>query len=156
DAADAARARRSGDVERTVAAGGELLDRLRRRHDEVVARRPLLEPISIAWVLLSEAEATRLERRPSPDAWVASADAWHQLHRPYAEAYARWREAEARLAARGDRRDAARALRDALQTAEDLRAEPLVREIRALAGRARLSLATEEPPAVPAPDDATA
>jgi DNA-binding CsgD family transcriptional regulator len=73
------------------------------------------------------------------------------LPRPYQEAYARFREAEARLASRGDRGAAADTLRRALATAERLRAEPLRREIAALAVRARLDV---EAAATPADGDA--
>ena len=55
-------------------------------------------------------------------------------------AYARFREAEARLAARGDRARAATALRSALDTADTARRAPLRAEIMALATRARLSV----------------
>ena len=144
DAAELARARRSPDLERqAVAAGEELLVAIRGRHADVVATRPPFEQQSEAWLLLCEAESTRLHRRPDPDAWVASAQAWERLRRPYVVAYARWREAEARLAARGDRAMAARALRAALDIAERLGAEPLAGEISALAARARLSLEPE-------------
>jgi DNA-binding CsgD family transcriptional regulator/tetratricopeptide (TPR) repeat protein len=151
DAAELARARRSPDQERqAVAAGEELLAAIRGRHADVVATRPPFEQQSEAWLLLCEAEATRLHRRADPDIWVAAAQAWEGLRRPYAVAYVRWREAEARLAGRGNRALAAGALRAALDIAERLGAEPLVGAIKALAARARLSLepdlrADEEP-----------
>jgi hypothetical protein len=84
---------------------------------------------------------------------MASVEAWERLGRPYLAAYARWREAEARLAARGDRGQAAAALRSALDTAERLNADPLAREITALAGRARLTLDADEPEATPEEPD---
>ena len=91
-------------------------------------------------MLLAEAEARGLVREPDPDAWRAAADAWAALPRPYPEAYARWREAEARLASRGDRSAAAETLRRALAIAERLGAEPLRREMAALATRARVDV----------------
>jgi len=156
DAAELARARRTPDrVREAEAAGDELLADIRRRHADVIATRPAFEPNSKLWLLLCEAEATRLHRRPDPDAWVACVEAWERLGRPYVVAYARWREAEARLAARGDRVQAAAALRAALDTAERLRADPLTHEITALAGRARLTLDPDEPEATPEePDEA--
>lgn len=157
DAAELARARRSADQERqAVAAGDELLDGIRRRHADVLATRPVFEPLSEAWLLLCEAEATRLHRRPDPDAWVACVEAWERPGRPYAVAYARWREAEARLAARGDRGLATTALRAALDTARRLGAEPLSREVTALAARARLALEPEEREAPPVESDEAA
>jgi DNA-binding CsgD family transcriptional regulator len=65
------------------------------------------------------------------------------MSRPYPTAYARFREGEARLAARGDRALATTSLRAALDIAERLEAEPLAREITALATRARLDLAPD-------------
>jgi DNA-binding CsgD family transcriptional regulator/tetratricopeptide (TPR) repeat protein len=141
DAAENARARRDPEAEATaVAAGDELLSGIQRRHAEVVAQRPVFTALSHSWVLLCEAEASRMYRRPDPDAWAATAAAWDAQHRPYPAAYARWREAEARLAARGDRALATATLRHALDAAERLGAEPLAGEITSLAARARLSL----------------
>jgi DNA-binding NarL/FixJ family response regulator/tetratricopeptide (TPR) repeat protein len=155
DVAEFARARRTPDREATaVAAGEELLEGIRRRHADVVATRPAFEPQSSAWLLLCEAESARLHRQAEPDAWVACVDAWTRLGRPYVVAYVRWREAEARLAARGDRGRVAAALRAARDTAQDLGAEPLAREIAALATRARLALEADEPEESPtAPDE---
>ena len=143
DAAELARARRSpADEQQALVAGAPLLAEIRRRHADVVATRPAVAHLSEAWWLLCEAESTRLHRRPDPEAWAACAGAWERLGHPYVTAYARWREAEARLAARGQRALAAEALGAALATAQRLRAEPLEREIVALATRARLSLAS--------------
>ncbi len=146
DVAELARARRTSPAEEhdAVATGTSLLEGIRRRHADVVATRPAVAHLSEVWLLLCEAEATRLHRRPDPEAWVRCAEAWDRLGQPYVAAYARWREAEARLAARRDRELAAEALRAALQTAQRLGAKPLEREIVALATRARLSLATAE------------
>ncbi len=157
DAAELGRARRSADqVGRAVAAGDELLDAIRRRHADTVANRPAFEPQSKAWLLLCEAEATRLHRHPDPVAWVACVEAWEELGRPYVVAYARWREGEARLAARGDRGLAAAALRAALDTARRLGAEPLAGEVRALAARARLAVEAGEPDETPVASDEAA
>jgi DNA-binding NarL/FixJ family response regulator len=103
------------------------------------------------------AEATRLHGRAEPDAWAESAETWERLQRPSLAAYARWREAEARLSARGNRDEAAAALRSALAIADRLGAAPLAREIHALAGRARLNLTPDEPEATaePVSDDST-
>ena len=159
DAAEIARARRGADREQAaVEAGDALLDAIRLRHAEVTAKRSVFASLSAAWLLLCEAEATRLHRQAEPDAWVASGDAWQALGRPHMVAYARFREAEARLAARGDRARAATALRSALETADRLDAQPLRADIMALATRARLSVeaGVEADEAVPdAPDEAS-
>jgi ATP/maltotriose-dependent transcriptional regulator MalT len=141
DVAEVARARRStAAADEAVAAGRSLVEAMRRRHADVVASRPAYEELSLAWLLLCEAEATRLDRRPDPDAWIRSTEAWTRLGRHYVAAYGRWREAEARLAVRGDRTLVAAALRAALAVAERLGAEPLRTEVLGLAGRARLDL----------------
>ena len=74
-------------------------------------------PQSAAWLALADAELSRLEGASDPDAWAASVDAWQGLGRPYAVAYARWREAEALLAARGDRKLATALLREVVEAA---------------------------------------
>jgi DNA-binding CsgD family transcriptional regulator len=144
DAAELARVRRStADADAAVEAGRGLLAAMRERHAEVAASRPALTDQSASWLLLCEAEASRLERRPDPTAWAASVAAWRGLDRPVHLAYARWREAEARLAAGGDRDGAAEALREAHGIAARLRAEPLLHEIAGLAARARLVLGAD-------------
>ena len=154
DLAELASARRSADgVSAAIAPGEGVLDAIRRRHGDVVATRPLLAELSEAWLLLCEAEGTRLHRLADPDAWLASVASWERLRRPYAVAYARWREAEACLAARGDRDRAAKALRIAHEIARQLGAEPLLREVTALAARARLNLEPAEADEAPAPTD---
>ena len=154
DVAELARARRSGDAEHEAVEAGERLQAaVERRHAEVVGSRPIFEPESTAWLRLVEAETTRLRRAPDPQAWASAAKAWESIERPYLVAYCGWREAEARLAARGDRDQAGDALRSALATAQRLGAVPLARELTALATRARLPLETEEA-AEPELDDA--
>jgi DNA-binding NarL/FixJ family response regulator/tetratricopeptide (TPR) repeat protein len=154
DAAELARMRRSPDeVEAHVAAGEHLLAAVESRHADVVATRPAFVSESEAWLRLSEAESTRLRREADPDAWTVAVAAWEAIERPYPAAYCRWREAEARLAARGDRDLAANALRAGITTATQLGAEPLRRELTNLAARARLPLEADQP-AEPVLDDA--
>jgi DNA-binding NarL/FixJ family response regulator len=101
---------------------------------------------------LCEAEVGRAEGRSEPDVWRRAADAGAAEGLPYRTAYARFREAEAVLARRGHRARAVEALTAAHTTARQLGAEPLRREIEALARRARIELTTA--PAVrPAPPD---
>ena len=89
--------------------------------------------------LTAAAEGTRVDGQFDPAAWRAVAEAWEAFERPYFAAYARWREAEAALAA-GDRGTAADALKRADAGAERLGARPLRDAIEALARRARISL----------------
>jgi DNA-binding CsgD family transcriptional regulator/tetratricopeptide (TPR) repeat protein len=139
--AEIARARRDEAAEaEAVAAGTAIVAAIQARHAEVLAERPVYGPISESWLRLAEAEGTRLRHEADPDAWRAAAEAAAAIARPYPEAYARWREAEARLAGRGERALAAEALQAAAALADRLGAEPLRREIAALAARARLPL----------------
>jgi DNA-binding CsgD family transcriptional regulator/tetratricopeptide (TPR) repeat protein len=127
--------------------------RLPARGRAVIARglreRRFVPPSTAAYVALCEAEASRAEP-PTPDAWRAAADAWDRIGHPYPAAYARWREAEALLAARR-MRDAEPLLRAAHAAAAGLGAEPLLREVEALAARARIALGDEHD-ADPRPD----
>jgi DNA-binding CsgD family transcriptional regulator len=96
---------------------------------------------------LAEAEVGRAEGRSEPDAWHRAADVGPAQGAPQRCAYARFREAEAVLASRGDRTRAVHALTAAHAAARELRAEPLDREIDALARRARIGLTDEPLPA---------
>jgi DNA-binding CsgD family transcriptional regulator len=132
------------------------VQRARQRAEPLIATlRALIGPAADpgdAWApcsaVLGEAEWSRLEGRPDPQSWQRAAESWERLETPYATAYARFRQAEALLAARAPRAQIQPVLRDAYQGAVRLRAAPLRREIELLAGRGRLHL---EEPAMPAP-----
>jgi DNA-binding CsgD family transcriptional regulator/tetratricopeptide (TPR) repeat protein len=114
------------------------LDRL------ATARAPQARyPPVAAHVRVAQAERSRLEGRSDPGRWEAAAAAWERLEHPYDAAYARFRQAEALLAAGGSRQQAETALRAAHQTTVALGAAPLRREVELLAQRGRLRL--EEP-----------
>lgn len=84
--------------------------------------------------------------RADPEVWAAVVEV--ATDRPYHRAYARWRQAAALLA----RRQRAEApLRDASALAEELGATRLLREVVALARRARVDLDVVEPAAADAP-----
>jgi DNA-binding CsgD family transcriptional regulator/tetratricopeptide (TPR) repeat protein len=93
----------------------------------------------------ADAEESRLRGAPDPDLWHRIADEWLRLERPYPEAYARWREAEAHLQ-RHHRAAAGAALGLAAESAADLGAKPLAREISGLGRRSRLGLARSSAP----------
>jgi DNA-binding CsgD family transcriptional regulator/tetratricopeptide (TPR) repeat protein len=107
---------------------------------------------------LAQAELSRLEGRSDPERWRAAAAAWERLERPFESAYARFREAEALLAAAASRPRAEQILRGAHQTAVMLGAAPLRREIQLLAqrGRLRLEQPVDTPAAPTAPSSAAA
>jgi ribosomal protein L16/L10AE len=88
---------------------------------------------------LCDAELARAEGRSDPDMWQRAATAGAEGN-PHRTAYARHREAEAVLATAGDPSRAIDALTAAHATANKLGAQPLRREIEALARRARIEL----------------
>jgi len=87
----------------------------------------------------AEAEATRLTG-PDPGSWRAAMAAWEALAEPYHAAYCRFRGAEALLAVKGSRTEAAALLRAAHETVLRLGADTLREKIEDLARRARLEL----------------
>jgi DNA-binding CsgD family transcriptional regulator len=89
---------------------------------------------------LFDAERARLEGRSDPVRWRAAAAGWLALRRPYPAAYAQWRQAEALLAIRAPRAEAAEPLRAAHAVALRLGAAPLRRELQLLAQRGRIGL----------------
>jgi DNA-binding CsgD family transcriptional regulator/tetratricopeptide (TPR) repeat protein len=104
---------------------------------------PVSFPPVACTLLLAAAERSRLEAGSDPERWQAAATAWERLGRPFDAAYARFRQAEALLAARTPRAQVVTILGPAHQTAVALGAAPLRREIELLAQRGRLRL--EEP-----------
>ena len=85
----------------------------------------------------------RLEGDDDASVWRRVALGWIALEAPYDAALARWRQAEAMLAAGVGRSGRARAQAPLLEAAElglRLGAKPLLRELRELAGRARIAL----------------
>ena len=90
-----------------------------------------------------------------PERWRAAAVAWERLSYPFEAAYARFRQTEALLASGPHHKQAETILRPARQTAVELGAAPLQREIELLAQRGRLRLEdhadTAQAPAMPSP-----
>jgi DNA-binding CsgD family transcriptional regulator len=88
----------------------------------------------------------RLEGEDSGTIWRRVAQGWAALDAPYDVALARWRQAEATLAAATGRSGRAKAqapLLEAVELGLRLGAKPLLRELRELAGRARIVLPPE-------------
>lgn len=153
DAAAAADARERRDLA-TIAAvradAGEVLEAAR------VAVRDAGVPETLgsrreadAMLATAAAYAARLDGRDDPEAWAGVARRWVAVGNRYQQARARWRQAQAILAA-GDEARAARAaartpLLEAVRTARELGAGPLLRELAELASRALITI-----PEVPA------
>src|SRR5215217_7002511 len=104
-----------------------------------------------AYLSHAEADYCRALGTDQTERWVEAAAAWDALGRPYPAALARWRHAEALVAA-GDREGAVPLASAALETAERLGAAWLAGELESLAARARLRLC-EKDGATPAAED---
>jgi DNA-binding CsgD family transcriptional regulator len=155
--ADIAERARTLRRESELAAARSRADRLLADLEDILAPSGsgAIPPDGLAHRALALAERSRLEGSADAGQWLAAATAWDSLAEPYPAAYARFRQAEAMLAATGGRSVAADALGRAHATATLLAARPLLDEIEALARRARLPLARpERPRPAPAPDGA--
>jgi DNA-binding CsgD family transcriptional regulator/tetratricopeptide (TPR) repeat protein len=102
--------------------------------------------VADASLAMARAFQQRLEGDDDPATWRRVARGWAVLEAPYDAALARWRQAEAMLgsgAGRIGRSDARAPLLEAVQLGLGLGAKPLLRELRELAGRARIVLPPE-------------
>lgn len=124
---------RRAQLEQARADARALVDRLR-----ALLATPGPAAPAVAHLRLAEAELTRALGEPDPPAWVAAAEAWERLEHPYQAAYARFRQAEAHVLAGTAAGEAAAAVSAAHRTAAALGAQPLLREVDALARRARV------------------
>jgi ATP/maltotriose-dependent transcriptional regulator MalT len=138
EAAAAQRARDLGDP----AAQAEALERAEALVMRARAAAEDGQAVERAFGLTAEAEYARALGRDDAELWAAAAEAWDELERPYRAAQARWRQAEALVAA-GAREAAAGPVADALAVAERLGATWLAGELESLAARARLRLAVD-------------
>lgn len=96
-----------------------------------------------AYVATARAFRARLDGRDEPVAWDALARRWDQLGLPYEAARARWRQAEAALTSADGwaaKTAAKKPLLEALRSARQLGAHPLLRELEELGTRALIKL----------------
>jgi DNA-binding CsgD family transcriptional regulator/tetratricopeptide (TPR) repeat protein len=105
--------------------------------------------VEAAQLATAEAEYARATGAGPASLWATAAERWDGIGRPYPAAYARWREAEALMAAR-DRDGAVRAATAALASARRLGSVWLAEEVESLAARARLQLGEGAPQAAAA------
>jgi ATP/maltotriose-dependent transcriptional regulator MalT len=105
-------------------------------------------PEPVAYGRHAEAEASRVTA-PDPGAWLAAAATWERLGEPFHVAYCRFRGAEAVLAVRGSRSEAASLLRAAHETAVLLGANGMREKIESLSRRGRLELVPSAAEPVP-------
>jgi DNA-binding CsgD family transcriptional regulator len=139
--AERGRARRDDNAVRTALAAADNLDLwVHREQDVPFTDHPFVATIPAeraTW----DAERSRAAGSSDPAAWSRAAERWERLGYRHRAGYARWRQAEAILAALHGGRAAAASL---LSKAADLAAEhePLTTAIQDLARRARIDLNT--------------
>jgi ATP/maltotriose-dependent transcriptional regulator MalT len=151
DLAEQARARKDQEAAAAAnAATDGLADWVKQMRGLPFASHPAVAMIP-AQRAVWDAEQTRLAGASDPAAWNAAASAWDDLGCPHEAGYARWRQAEANLAA-GHRSAAVTALRAAAAAAGGH--APLQARIRQLAQLARIPLADGAPAAPAAPRQA--
>jgi DNA-binding CsgD family transcriptional regulator len=152
DRAQSARARRgSEEIESARATAANLMKHLRGLKEGLDPSAAAVHRAADIYTAMCEAEWSRLEGASSAEIWDKVATTWDTMNQPYPAAYARWRKAEALLARRARSGAAADALRSAHSAARRLGAEPLRRQIQALATRAGILLQEPAGSATPAP-----
>jgi DNA-binding CsgD family transcriptional regulator len=119
----------------------ELTARLQQLIDRPTAAVP---PLVLARRSACAAEYSRIGSAGDPVLWSDARRGWEICDDVYATAYASWREAEALLAAVGDRAEAEVLVRQAHGTATDLGAGPLREGLEGLARRARIQLTRDD------------
>ncbi|WP_205697897.1 helix-turn-helix transcriptional regulator [Conexibacter sp. SYSU D00693] len=127
------------------------------RADELVAaaRRPgglFVSPVTVAFAQSCRAEAARLAGTGEVEAWAAAVEAWEAAGHPFRLGCARWRHAEALLAARRGQ-EGRSALLAARDVARATGATALAREVEGLARRARVDLAERDAAPAATSDD---
>jgi DNA-binding CsgD family transcriptional regulator len=141
----AARARSDHGVRsREGAAVDVLLERLDARIAQAAGRTP---PLVLASRGTLVAERSRVEEVQDASTWAEAVKLWEDVGNRYLAAYARWRQAEALLAGKADRRTVESLVGDASAAAQALGARPLLGEVEALARRARIDLKRDDRPA---------
>ena len=154
DLAERARARRD---EPAAAAAGAAADGLVSQVGQMNGA-PLTDHPFVATIPAERAtwhaEQARLAGASDPDAWGGAGQAWQELGCPHRAGYAWWRQAQAQLDAGQPAAEAAGPLRAAAAAAEGH--VPLLEQVRLLAERARIPLATQPDDGAPAPPPAAA
>jgi DNA-binding CsgD family transcriptional regulator len=142
----------AGDMDESRRVAAALVERARELGRAVGTPRL---PQAWASLLTAEAEWSRVAGPSDPARWAGAAAAWDAIACPWPATYARWRGAEALLGGGGARHDASEMLQTAWETARQLGAALLQREIELLATRARIGLApADAEPAADVPSEA--
>jgi DNA-binding CsgD family transcriptional regulator len=146
DLAERARARRDDEaLEAALAAADNLAAWVDREDGAAFTDHPYVAAIPAARATW-DAERGRAAGASDPAAWSVAAERWEALAYRHRAGYARWRQADALLAASQGGKGAAAAT--VLSTAADLAVEhvPLTRAIQDLARRARIDLTAPTEP----------
>jgi DNA-binding CsgD family transcriptional regulator/tetratricopeptide (TPR) repeat protein len=122
---------------RAAAAVDALLEAVDSQIDRMSGMSP---PVVTASRATLAAERSRIDDLPDADTWEEAVKLWDAVGNHYLAAYARWREAEALLTRKGDRRSVESLVTDARAVAQELDARPLLEELDALARRARIDV----------------
>jgi DNA-binding CsgD family transcriptional regulator/tetratricopeptide (TPR) repeat protein len=131
---------RAGEAESARSWAAHWADQVRRITRRSVDRGTVPAPDAAAFATTCEAECSRLQGNPDPQAWTAAVVSWEAARQPYPAAYARFRLAETLIARRQSQGEAAGEVAKALDVASSLGAEPLVAEIQRLVRRGHLDL----------------
>ncbi|HVM66149.1 MAG TPA: AAA family ATPase [Acidimicrobiales bacterium] len=149
DRAESARQRRADpELAEARGIGSGLLAQARNLFAQPMEAAPAVRDAVEAYLHLCEGEWSRAEARSDPAHWNRAAECWRERGQPYPVAYALYRQAEALLNERSQSAEAPGLLRAANAIAEQLGAEPLRREITALATRARIAVDAQPAPEV--------
>ncbi len=88
----------------------------------------------------AKAHAARVRDRIKSETWAELAEEWSKVQIPYQQAKALWWQAQAALPIRAKRGEARKALLASWHIASDLPAMPLLRALRDLSIRGRITL----------------
>ena len=137
-----ARARRDGEAEAAARRdAAERIAAIRAASTEPAGPANGLAAEVRGFAAIAEAEFGQLDGRPDPAAWAEAHGVWDRIGRPWPRARCLLAEAEATLATRGSRADAAERLIEAHTIARRLGAAPLQAACETLARLARIELA---------------
>jgi DNA-binding CsgD family transcriptional regulator len=117
--------------------------------DDLDGQAPTSFPAAVAYRATALAEQAREAGGPTVPAWEAAVSAWREGADVLPLTYCLFRLAEA-LCTAGDREPATQPLREAVRSARQLGAAPLLEEAVALSRRARISLEAGTPEPAPA------
>jgi DNA-binding NarL/FixJ family response regulator len=103
---------------------------------------------------MARAHAARVKGKTKSNTWASLAEAWAKVPIPYQAAKARWWQTQAALPNRPQRAEARMAIKESWNIARELTAEPLLRALRDLATRGRITLPDSDLISIPVQTEA--